>query len=98
MGHLPGAESKRIRVEVGGETIADSRQVMMLHESGAQPMFYFPPEDVRQEFLRAERSAHPLPEEGRGLVLHDRGRWETVEDGAWYYPEPLSGAPRARGA
>ena len=36
-----------IRVVVGGETIADSRRAMLLHESGHQPIYYFPPEDVR---------------------------------------------------
>jgi len=50
---------KRIRVEVGGEVIADSRRVMMLHEGGQQPIYYFPPEDVRSEFLQpSDRHTH----------------------------------------
>ncbi len=36
---------KRIRVQVGGETIADSRRAYLLHEAGHQPIYYFPRED-----------------------------------------------------
>ena len=55
---------KRLRVEVGGEVIADSRRAMMLQESGLQPIYYFPPEDVRSEFLEdSDRHTH-CPKKG----------------------------------
>ncbi len=65
---------KRIRVEVGGEVIADSRNAIILHESGLQPVYYFPPEDVRSDVLEPNRAPHALPQEGRCLVLHDPRR------------------------
>jgi uncharacterized protein (DUF427 family) len=84
---------KRIRVEVGGEVIADSRRAMMLHESGLQPMYYFPPEDVRSDVLvESDRSTH-CPKKGDASYYTIRAGGEEVADGAWYYPEILPGAP-----
>ena len=40
-----------IRVRLGGETLADSRRVKMLHRSGKLPVYLFPPEDVRRELI-----------------------------------------------
>ena len=37
---------KRVRVIVGGATIADSRGALLLQESGNQPVYYFPAADV----------------------------------------------------
>ena len=84
---------KRIRVEVGGEVIADSRQALMLHESGQQPIYYFPPQDVREEFLEpSERHTH-CPKKGDASYYTIRVGDEVVHNGAWYYPDPLPGAP-----
>jgi uncharacterized protein (DUF427 family) len=84
---------KRIRVEVGGEVIADSRRALLLHESGQQPIYYFPPSDVRQEFLEpSDRHTH-CPKKGDASYYTITAGSETVEAGAWYYPDPLPGAP-----
>jgi uncharacterized protein (DUF427 family) len=84
---------KRIRVEVGGEVIADSTRAMLLHESGLQPVYYFPPEDVRDEFLEpSDRHTH-CPKKGDASYYTIRAGGEVVENGAWYYPDPLDVAP-----
>ncbi len=84
---------KRIRVEVGGEVIADSRRAMLLHESGHQPIYYFPPEDVFDEFLEpSDRHTH-CPKKGDASYYTIKAGGEVVEAGAWYYPDPLPGAP-----
>jgi uncharacterized protein (DUF427 family) len=84
---------KRIRVEVGGEVIADSRRAMMLHESGYQPIYYFPPEDVREEYLEASNRHTYCPKKGEASYFTIRAGGEVVHNGAWYYPDPLAGAP-----
>jgi hypothetical protein len=38
---------RRVRVMFNGETVADSRRVKLLHETGHLPVYYFPEEDVR---------------------------------------------------
>jgi uncharacterized protein (DUF427 family) len=40
-----------IRVRLGGETVADSRRMKLLHRSGKLPVYLFPPEDVRRELI-----------------------------------------------
>ena len=55
---------KRIRVQVGGETIADTRQAMLLHESGHQPIYYFPPQDVRADVLEPSDRRTTCPKKG----------------------------------
>jgi uncharacterized protein (DUF427 family) len=84
---------KRIRVELGGEVIADSRNAFILHESGLQPMYYFPPEDVRTDLMTAtDRHTH-CPKKGDASYYTITAGGKTVENGAWYYPEPLPDAP-----
>jgi uncharacterized protein (DUF427 family) len=84
---------KRIRVEVGGVTVADSRRAMILHESGQQPIYYFPPQDVRADALEdSDRHTH-CPKKGDASYYTIRTGGEEVKDGAWYYPDPLPGAP-----
>ena len=90
---------KRIRVEVGGEVIADSRRAMLLHESGHQPIYYFPPADVRDEFLEPSDRHTRCPKKGEASYYTIRAGGEVVDAGAWYYPEVLPEAPSAlRGA
>jgi uncharacterized protein (DUF427 family) len=88
---------KRLRVEVGGEVIADSRRAMMLHESGLQPVYYFPPEDVRTDVLESTERHTRCPKKGEASYYTINAGGETVENGAWYYPEPLEGAEFIRG-
>jgi len=84
---------KRIRVVVAGEVVADSRAAMMLHESGHQPIYYFPPEDVRAELLESsERHTH-CPKKGDASYYTIRVGDHVVDAGAWYYPDPIDGAP-----
>jgi uncharacterized protein (DUF427 family) len=84
---------KRIRVEVGGETIADSRRAFLLHEGGHQPTYYFPPEDVRPEFLEPHDKHTHCPKKGDASYYTIRVGETVVEGGAWYYPRPIDGAP-----
>ena len=78
------ASPKWVRVYFGGHCIADSKNVVLLRESGQLPVYYFPPEDVARDLL------HPAPKEES-----DSARaWQTVQvDGktasraAWTRPD-----------
>jgi uncharacterized protein (DUF427 family) len=88
---------KRIRVEVGGEVIADSRRAMLLHEGGLQPVYYFPAQDVRADVLEpSDRHTH-CPKKGDASYHSIRAGGQVVENGAWYYPDPLPGTPPMQG-
>jgi uncharacterized protein (DUF427 family) len=84
---------KRVRVIVAGEAIADSTRAMLLHESGHQPIYYFPLEDVRSEFLSPSDRQTRCPKKGEAsyytIAVGDR----VIDAGAWYYPTVLPGAP-----
>jgi uncharacterized protein (DUF427 family) len=88
---------KWIRVIVGGETIADTRRALMLSESGHQPVYYFPPEDVRSDVLEPSDRHTRCPKKGEASYHTIRVGDKVVEAGAWYYPEPLEGAEPIRG-
>ncbi len=45
------SDPRRIRAEFQGETVADSANVLVMHETRLAPVFYFPREDVRMELL-----------------------------------------------
>lgn len=84
---------KRIRVQIAGETVADSRRAMLLHESGLQPIYYFPPEDVRSELLEPTDKHTHCPKKGEASYYSVRVGDHVVENAAWYYPDPLDDAP-----
>jgi uncharacterized protein (DUF427 family) len=86
---------RRIRVVVGDETVADSRDAYLLHESGLQPVYYFPPEDVRSDLLEpTDRHTH-CPKKGDASYYTIRAGDRVVKNGAWYYPDLLPSAPEA---
>lgn len=44
---------KRVRVIFGGQVIADSKKVQIMHETGHVPVYYFPMTDVRMDLTVA---------------------------------------------
>ena len=88
---------KRIRVEVDGETIADSRRAVILQESGLQPVYYFPPDDVRTDLFEPTERHTKCPIKGEASYHSIRVGEREVKNGAWYYPEPIEGAAQIAG-
>jgi uncharacterized protein (DUF427 family) len=84
---------RRVRVVVGEETIADSRRAFLLHESGLQPAYYFPPQDVRLDLLEPTEHHTRCPKKGQASYYTVRVGDRAVENGAWFYPEPIEQAP-----
>jgi uncharacterized protein (DUF427 family) len=84
---------KRIRVIVADQTVADSSAAQILHESGHQPIYYFPPGDVSLELLEASDRHTRCPKKGEASYYSIRVGEHVVENGAWYYPDPIAGAP-----
>src|SRR5713226_370898 len=44
---------RRVRVVWASMTVADSTRVILLHEFGRLPVFYFPMQDVRMDLMEA---------------------------------------------
>lgn len=86
---------KRIRAVVGGETVADSTRALLLSETNLQPVYYFPPDDVRQDLLEPSDRHTRCPKKGEASYYSVRVGDQVVENAGWYYPEPLPQAPQA---
>ena len=78
-----------IRVELGGDLVAETTQAIRICETFGAPVYYLPPEDVRTELLVREPGSSFC--EWKGLA-----RYWTIRVGdvvahraAWSYPEPV---------
>ncbi len=80
---------KRLRAVFGGEVIAESDAALVLSEKGYPPRIYFPPAEVRMERLESTAHATRCPWKGQAAYWTLRAGGETLENGAWAYPEPL---------
>ena len=80
---------KRIRVKFNGETIADSRSVLVLRANHFLPIYFFPRAAVRPDYLR------PSDHRGRHDLGGDTVHWslevadKRAENAAWSFPNPI---------
>jgi uncharacterized protein (DUF427 family) len=79
------ASSRRVRVEIGGVTYADSSRPVALFETGLVPRWYLPREDVRMDLLTPSTTHTGCAYKGTASYLSAEG----APDVAWYYPDPL---------
>ena len=84
---------KRIRVEAGGRTVADSVDALILFESDHIPLYYLPLADIRMDLFEdgALRTTSPYKGEARHYSL--RGGGEATADILWRYETPAPGSP-----
>ncbi len=85
------AVPERIRVVVGGVTVADTTRASRVLETAGAPVYYVPPADVRTDLL--ERTTRRTVCEWKGDATYWRLRLpgRTIENVAWSYERPRSG-------
>jgi adenylate cyclase len=88
---------KRVRVVLGGETVADSDRVLVMHETGYRPVAYVPREDVRMDLMQpsAQHTHCPFKGDASYWTIEVGGR--RVENVAWSYEEPYEEAAIVEG-
>jgi uncharacterized protein (DUF427 family) len=89
--------SKWVRVIFGGETIADSRHVMLMREAGHTPVYYFPQADVRMDRLEPTDHTTHCPYKGDARYWTVRVGDRAAKNAVWSYPDPLPDAPALEG-
>jgi len=94
--YLEGS-SRRVRVVFGGETVADSRSVKLLHETGHLPLYLFPQQDVRMDPLEATDHTTHCPFKGDASYRSVKVGARVAENAVWGYPEPLESFPPIAG-
>jgi uncharacterized protein (DUF427 family) len=77
-----------VRVKFGGETIADSKRVLLAYESGRLPVYYFPQEDVRMDLLVASEHQTTCSYKGTASYWSIQVGDRTSENAAWSYLTP----------
>jgi uncharacterized protein (DUF427 family) len=77
--------SRHVRVEAGGEVLAESRTPYVLFEPPLPARYYLAPEDVRTDLLRPSEKHTFCAYKGEASYLSFGGE----EDLAWFYPAPL---------
>lgn len=85
--------SRRVRVSVNGELLADSADTLVLFESGLPPRWYFPREDVRMDLLTPTDKRTSCPYKGHASYFSAAGEDDLV----WTYEQPRHGAADVKG-
>ena len=81
--------SRLVRVEAGGEVLAESRRPRLAFETNLPVRFYLPREDVRVGRLAPSPTRTYCPYKGQASYWSVDGGDETLRDIAWTYREPL---------
>jgi len=84
---------KRVRVEVGGTVIADSRRVLMLWETEHLPVYYFPLRDIRMDLMARTEHRSECPYKGAAEYYSLAVGGRTVENILWRYANPIPACP-----
>jgi uncharacterized protein (DUF427 family) len=84
---------RRMRVMLGGQPVAESDEVIVLHEPARYPVAYFPRSSIRQGALVASARRTEHPDLGETTWFEVRGGDKSAPRGAW---EHTALAPFAR--
>ena len=79
-----------VRVEIDGRVLAESDRAIELHETGIEPRYYLPREDVRTELLTPSDTTSHCPFKGDATYLSAPG----AEDAFWVYDDPSEEAAK----
>ena len=91
------SDPRRIRAEFQGEIVAESSDVLVMHETRLEPVFYFPREDVRMDFLvKSDRHTH-CPFKGNASYWTIRVGEKSAKDAAWSYETPYDDSSSVQG-
>jgi uncharacterized protein (DUF427 family) len=81
-------EPGRVRALFEGHDIADSDEVMVVHEAGRPPTRYFPRKHVFMVFLRQTDKVTHNPDKGDARYFTIYRDQHLVENIAWSYETP----------
>jgi uncharacterized protein (DUF427 family) len=87
---------RRVRVLLGGRTVADSTRVQLLQPPSQTAVYLFPREDVRAQLEPSERSA-TAPGLGDATFWTVRTEGATAEGAAYAYESPPDSAAMVQG-
>jgi uncharacterized protein (DUF427 family) len=81
----------RVQIVVAGETLVDSTDAVVLHETGLPDRYYVPRDHIRMEHLVATDLQTTCPFKGDAEYWTARIRDRELTAIAWSYPQPIDG-------
>ena len=82
--------SRHVRVEVDGQTVADSTRPILLYETGLPTRYYIPTLDVRMDLLEPTDTHTSCPYKGIASYWSLKVGDKTYKDYVWAYPRPIA--------
>ncbi len=82
---------RRVRIELGGTTIADSTAALRVLETSHPPTIYVPPADVAPGHLEDAGPGSICEWKGRATSFDVVAGERRVDGGAWCYRDPTPG-------
>jgi uncharacterized protein (DUF427 family) len=86
--------SRHVRVEVDGETLAETQRPLLLLETGLPPRWYVPRADVRLDLMTPSDTATACPYKGRASYFSAQVGDARHDDIAWTYVMPVPECPK----
>ena len=85
----PGLEAatRRVRVEFGGVTVADSTAAYRLLETSHPPVYYIPKRDIELSYLQAGSGSSFCEWKGRAVYYDLEVADRRAKRAAWEYPD-----------
>ena len=80
--------NKNLKIIFGGEIIAETNRVFRVLETSHPPVYYFPPEDVRMEFLTENPQSSFCEWKGAASYCDLTVGENSVRNAAWFYKNP----------
>jgi uncharacterized protein (DUF427 family) len=88
--------SRSVRIEVGGDIVAETTRARLVFETQLPTRFYIPREDIAVELYPSERQTY-CPYKGRASYWSLDAGGRRRPDIAWSYEQPLPDMPQIAG-
>ena len=80
--------NKHLKIVFNGEIVAETNRAYRVLETSHPPVYYFPPEDVRMEFISEAGGSSFCEWKGRAGYYDLKVGEKTIQNAAWFYADP----------